>query len=140
MIVYLDTSILLRRLLGQPKSFAGWGDWTLAATSELTRVESLRTIDRLRLQGKLTDEEVAASVQGLDEILSRVDEISLGKSVLRKASLSYATVIGTLDAIHLASALLWQENSQPSVVFLTHDIQLGRAAEAAGMKSFGFLG
>lgn len=43
------------------------------------------------------------------------------------------TVVGTLEAIHLASALLFQERRNTAMVFATHDTQQARAATALGL-------
>jgi len=138
MIVYLETSILLRRLFRQIHPIKQWGSWEEAYTSELSRIEALRTIDRFRLQNKMGDEEVAYAVKGLEDILKEIDEIRISPSVLHKASQAHPTIIGTLDAIHLASAYLWQEDYQKEILFLSHDVQLGRAALALGMNATGF--
>jgi predicted nucleic acid-binding protein len=44
-----------------------------------------------------------------------------------------ATALGTLDAIHLATALLYREQQSPDerpIAFATHDAQLARAAKS----------
>ena len=137
MIVYLETSALLRRLFGQPGSIDGWGQWEEVFTSGLTRVESLRSIDRLRLQNKMDDAEVAACAQGLEEILKRCAEISINRRILKRASQSFPTLVSTLDAFHLSSALLWKEKFEKEIIFLTHDLQLGNAARATGLTVTG---
>jgi hypothetical protein len=44
-----------------------------------------------------------------------------------------------LDAIHLATALLWQESGRARLQGLfTHDVELGRAARAVGLVAVGF--
>jgi hypothetical protein len=40
--------------------------------------------------------------------------------------------IGTLDAIHLATALIWRDRLGPLPEMLTHDATLGAAARAFG--------
>jgi hypothetical protein len=47
------------------------------------------------------------------------------------------TAVKTLDAIHLASALLVRERRAPSLVFVTHDPQRARAARALGFECLG---
>jgi hypothetical protein len=47
------------------------------------------------------------------------------------------TVLGTLDAIHLATALLWRENTGSDLVMATHDGSLALAARAAGFRVIG---
>ena len=138
MICYLDSSVILRQLLRQQGSLKHWGEWDEAYASAIMRLEVLRAIDRLRLQGFITDEEVALSVQEFHSLLEHLGEIHVGQSILSRAALPFPTVIGTLDAIHLASALLWQERYQCPLIFLTHDKQLGNAALAIGMQAQGW--
>jgi predicted nucleic acid-binding protein len=47
--VYVDTSVLLRVVFGEPGVLAEWTTIDMAVASELTRVEALRTIDRARI-------------------------------------------------------------------------------------------
>jgi len=55
MIVYLDSSVVLRPLLDQPKQLKSWGNWETAFSSEWLGVECRRAIDRLRLEGLYGD-------------------------------------------------------------------------------------
>lgn len=137
MIVYLDTSVILRYLLGQQNAYRQWGEWSHAYTSELAFVEAARCIDRLRLQQKITDVEVAEKVQGLNKVKGYLGEIRLSRSVLKRAAEPHSTLISTLDALHLASATLWQQHRKKQLVFLTHDHQLAIAAQATGMTVAG---
>ncbi|MEK7382266.1 MAG: type II toxin-antitoxin system VapC family toxin [Elusimicrobiota bacterium] len=137
MKAYLDTSVILRKLLGEPGALKEWGHWDEGCTSELTRVESLRTLDRLRLQGSLDDGEVAEKMELLRDVLETADMIGLDSRVLDRASQSYPTVVGALDAIHLASALLYLEHRKEKLIFMTHDRRLGIAAQALGFETRG---
>jgi predicted nucleic acid-binding protein len=47
------------------------------------------------------------------------------------------TVIGSLDAIHLATALELAEETRTSLVLATHDARLARAARASGLTVIG---
>lgn len=140
MLAYLDTSVILRKLLGDKGALKEWGGWELCYTSAITRVETLRTLDRLRLQGKLTDPEVASVVTAMGATWEAFGIVGASEAVLSRAAQSFPTVLGTLDAIHLASALLLQESKDKPVLLLTHDRQLGVGARAAGLKSRGFAG
>jgi hypothetical protein len=43
-----------------------------------------------------------------------------------------------LDAIHLATALIWQESDRTRLdSILTHDVELGRAARSVGFTALG---
>jgi hypothetical protein len=45
--------------------------------------------------------------------------------------------LGTLDAIHLATAMLWQESRGSSLFMATHDTALALAARASGLRVVG---
>ena len=45
--------------------------------------------------------------------------------------------LGSLDAIHLASALLWTELGDGAAVMATHDRTLAQAAKASGLGVIG---
>ena len=134
MKVYLDTSVVLSRLLNQPDSLASWGSWEMAFTSVLSRVEFLRTVDRLRLDGEIDDEERVLLHQGGEVVWEASYRVGISDSVLERASQPFPTVVGTLDALHLATALTVAQNRLPELLFLTHDKQLSRAALAVGFE------
>lgn len=47
------------------------------------------------------------------------------------------TELGTLDAIHLATALLWKAMTVGELTMATHDEALGIAAKAHGLPVIG---
>jgi hypothetical protein len=102
-------------------------------SSELIAVESLRTIDRLRVQGGLSVEEAAVRARSVETWLDAVDLVLLRPPILRRAGEPLPTALGTLDAIHLATALVWRERIGVLPMLATHDAALGLAA-----RSFGF--
>lgn len=61
MIAYLDSSVLLRVVLGENGALEEWPTIECGLTSGLTEVECLRTLDRLRLAESLDDEQAALS-------------------------------------------------------------------------------
>ncbi len=137
MTVYLDTSTVLRILLRQPKPLAIWARWERAYASELLHVEACRVIDRLRPEGALDDEGVAHVRQELGRVESAIAAVALSRPVLQRAALPMATVVKTLDAIHLASAMLLRERRGVELSFATHDPQQARAARALGFDCIG---
>ena len=137
MIVYLDASVVLRILLRQPKRLAAWGRWEAAYSSELLGIETRRVIDRLRVQAALNDHELADVHQDLTRIERAIGAIPLTRPVLHRAALPMPTAVKTLDAIHLASALLLREHRTTSLTFATHDPQQLRAARALGFECLG---
>jgi predicted nucleic acid-binding protein len=136
-IVYLDTSVVLRILFRQDDPLDTWGEWEEAYSSELMGVESRRVIDRMRLDLSLDDQGVAEAQEELARMQGVIGRIPLTRIVLHRASLPMATAVRTLDAIHLASALLFNEQSAIPFVFATHDAQQATAARALGLECIG---
>jgi predicted nucleic acid-binding protein len=137
MIAYVDSSVVLRLVLGQPGKLAQWKTIEQGVSSALVEVESLRTLDRFRLAHGLSDRDHSRRRAAVYAILQEIDVVDVSGSVLARASQPMPTSLGTLDAIHLATALLWREQMQAPLVVATHDEALGRAGEAFG---FGVVG
>jgi predicted nucleic acid-binding protein len=136
-IPYVDSSVLLRIVLGQREHLLEWETIERGVTSALTEVECLRTLDRHRLRSLMTDEQIADRREVLFQSLRNVDVVELDRMVLARAAQPFATVLGTLDALHLATALLWRDREAPDLVFATHDGTLATAARAHGMRVVG---
>lgn len=137
MITYLDSSVLLRVVLGEPGRLATWDAVDHAVTSELAEVECLRTLDRLRQRGQISDGEVGAARRTVLQLLEAVELIALSPAVLRRAADPFPTPLGTLDALHLATVLLWQAARAEPVLVATHDAELALAAGACGLEVVG---
>ena len=133
MIVYLDTSVLLRKLFREPEPLAKWASIEQAYALRLLVVEVSRVIDRCRLAGRLDDESVASLKEETVRLLQSIDFVELTDILLERAALPMPTVIGTLDALHLVTALEVKRTFASKLVFLTHDEQLARAARASGL-------
>jgi len=136
-IVYLDSSVVLRVLLRQGEPLDSWGEWEAAYSSEILGLEARRTLDRLRLDGALDDQGVAEAHGELARMERSVGQIDLTPLVLRRAAMPMATVVRTLDAIHIASALLLQERTAGIIIFATHDAQQATGARALGFDCIG---
>ena len=54
-----------------------------------------------------------------------------------RASDPFPAPLGTLDAIHLATALAWREARHPALIMPTNDGQLALAAQACGFEVVG---
>jgi predicted nucleic acid-binding protein len=133
---YVDTSVLLRVVLGEPGALPEWASIEVAIGSELARVEALRTIDRARLRLQLSDEEVALRREGVMAILSSFHIARVDSAVLERAADPFPTLVRTLDAIHLATALLVRAEHE-DLIFATHDRQLATAARSVGLQVMG---
>lgn len=137
MIAYVDSSVILRLVLGQPDALAEWPEVNRAVASELILVESLRTVDRLSHDESLSVEtsvRLRAAIYGITDTLELV---GLSRPVLARAGQPFPTPLGTLDALHLATALLWSETLDTDLVMLTHDRALAVASRASGLTAAG---
>lgn len=132
MIAYVDTSALLRVVLREAGALDDLRTYDGLVSSELIVVESARTIDRLRTQGALTMDEAAERIAVVNEWLEAVDLVLLRPPVLSRASEPMPMPLGTLDAIHLATALLWRDRFGPLPQLVTHVAALGGAARGFG--------
>lgn len=137
MIAYLDSSVLLRIVLRQPKRLKEWSGITRGVSSALAEVECLRTLDRLRIAEGLPDTRLAARREAVYRLMESVEVVDLTRPILRRAAQPMAGLLGTLDAIHLATALAWREWTGENLVVATHDASLALAARASGLRVIG---
>lgn len=133
MRVYIDSSVVLGHILaGDPALSSIRAE--MAGSSELLLMECHRVLHRERMSGNLDDTQYAQAVELLETVADRLAIIELGPAVKRRAAGSFPTVIGTLDAIHLATAVLWQESEPASPVrIVTKDRQLALCAKTMGL-------
>lgn len=136
MNVYVDSSVLLRAVLGEPSRLRIWSRITSAVASELITLECLRTIDRARIRLRLADEEIADRRAAVLETIETFILVPVGPPVLERAAEPFPTMLGSLDAIHLASALLVRETFE-DLSLATHDQELAVAARAVGFHVHG---
>lgn len=137
MIAYLDSSVLLRLVLGQKGRLEEWPEIETGVASALAEVECLRTLDRFRLLEGINETELATRREAIYRLLESLEVVEPTRLVLHRAAQSLPTTLGTLDAIHLATAALWQETQGSELVMATHDEALALASRATGMRVLG---
>ena len=125
---YVDSSVYLRILLGQPGAMR-LSDADTACTSAITSTEGRRLLYRLRSKDKLDNASLASRLAEFEALLKLVEIVEIDAAILERAAMPFASPLGALDAIHLASAL--RANEQGPVRLLTHNIELAIAARAA---------
>jgi predicted nucleic acid-binding protein len=122
--VYLDTSVLARGMLDHPETDAivdALGFFERHVSSRLLEVELRRTARRRGLR----DDEPDAWLRGV--ALSPLDA-----DVLAAAARLDPAQVGTLDAIHLATALRLAADGQIDALF-TFDAELAAGARLHGL-------
>ena len=94
-------------------------------------------MDRLRLRAQLSDTEVASRRATILALIDSLEVVEIDAVVLDRAAQPMPTELGTLDAIHLATALLWKEMTSTDLVMATHDGALALGAQAHGLPVVG---
>ena len=135
MITYVDASVLLRVVQGAAGTLASWTDIE-PVSSYLTRVECLRTIDRARLRPGADELAMVQDRISVLEVLRAFELAPVTVPILERAADPFPTALGSLDAIHLATALELRDMF-PTLTFATHDRQLAVAAQAVGFEVAG---
>jgi hypothetical protein len=135
-IVYVDASVLLRVVTHASGRLARWREITRPIASALIRLECHRTIDRARVRFGLQDAEVLERRLAIQERLDGFEIVPLDATVLERASEPFPSAVGSLDAIHLASALLARRR-YPDLALATHDGELATAARMMGLPVLG---
>lgn len=130
---YLDASVLLRIILKEDHPLDEWDDLELGVASQILHVECLRTLHRLWLHRQLDTAEYEEKVAKATTMIGYLDMVGVDDRVIAGAKGPLPLALTSLDAIHLASAILYRK-AQPSdhrpIYFATHDVALARAAKA----------
>jgi predicted nucleic acid-binding protein len=122
--VYVDTSAFVRVMLEEPDKKAIQRDlakFDQGVASRLLRVE-------LRRVGRREN-----ALEEADRILDGVLLIPLDESVLTAAESISPTTVGTLDAIHLATAVRLAEAGELDAL-MTYDKRLAKGAREHGIE------
>jgi hypothetical protein len=75
-----------------------------SVSSRLTELDCLRALDRLRLEGILDEKQLTAAREAAYSIIEAFEIVELTRAILTRAAQPSPTSLGSLDAIHLASA------------------------------------
>lgn len=138
MIVYAEGSAVLSWILGEPdgkavRELLAGAERVIAST--LTRVECARAISRGAASGRLSVRDELAAARMLDVASASWIQLELTGRVLDRARARFPREpIRTLDALHLASALVAQE-AHGDVMMLSLDQRIRENAEAMGIET-----
>lgn len=132
----------MRIVLQQPNPLDEWDDLVYGVSSTLLEVEAYRTLDQLWHRNQFRESALAEKQTILRTFLPRLDLQPLSPAVLSFASQPLPVPLRTLDAIHLATAMIYragQPDDERPIVFATHDVALARAATAMHFDVIGTL-
>jgi uncharacterized protein len=125
-VIYLDSSALVRLVFEEAESDAlvRW----LADKADLPKISSeLSTIELLRTCRRIDED----AVTGARRVLAGLDLLPMTGDVVEQASLVGPPELHSLDAIHLASALVVVEYL---TAFVAYDTRLRTVAADAGLE------
>lgn len=134
---YLDSSVVLRKVLRQSNSLEEWSALKTGFSSRLLQLECLRSIDRLRLLSDLSSEQMVESREYFFELKRKIGLLPITDAVIKRAEEAFLSVLGSLDAIHLTTAIFLRERHGRDFLFATHDKELALAAKAHGFRVIG---
>ena len=137
MNAYIDASVLLRLLFSENDALAEWKTIKLGFSSRLIKLEIERVIDRQRLIGKIDDAEVVSIHRECARVLQALRIVPITELILANAGAAMPTVLGSLDSIHLATALEVERALGSKPTLATHDKQLAASAIARGFTVIG---
>jgi predicted nucleic acid-binding protein len=133
--LYAESSAVLAWLLGEPAGADArdaLASADLVLTSELTLVECDRVLIRAVALGELSEVDAADRHADLNEAAVHWTILRPGAEVMSRARQRYpAEPVRTLDALHLASALLGRSAVSDTVV-LSYDDAIRTNARALG--------
>ncbi|WP_309343230.1 type II toxin-antitoxin system VapC family toxin [Actinomyces oris] len=132
-MIYLDTSVALLSLLGQPGA-----DEAARLIMDAYATEGLVSSCLLKVEMARAAHRDYFDVRVVDEFIAGMELVEIGPDVIERAS-ALTGELKSLDAIHLATATLLDDPRHP-VTVLTHDVRLADAARSQGLGSIDPLG
>jgi predicted nucleic acid-binding protein len=136
-ILYLDTSAFIKHYLHETgsKLVNEWIDGaTLSGTNLITRIEMVATFAKLMRMRVVLRKNATTLIElfqndWIDYVRLPVNE----STVSRADELAWGLGLRGYDSVHLASAIIWQENLQEPITLATFDHQLWKAAGQMGL-------
>jgi hypothetical protein len=136
MVGYLDSSVLLRHILLGDSSIYHVLSYDQIISSELIEIESKRVIHRYRIEGDIDDEGFITAQERLHNVLAGISLIALSSVVKKRAMEAFPVHVKTLDALHIASVLVFTEaQNDKNVIIFSFDSGMNRCAKALGFDA-----
>jgi len=135
---YLDTSAFLKLYVkeyGSERVKKITKENHVLSTAMLT-VESFSALARRHQSGDIEDAAFARILNHLKNGAAAVETIRMTDDVLNLAGeITLRSAARTMDAVHIASALLFQNGAGITIIFITADKKQHNAALSEGLKS-----
>jgi predicted nucleic acid-binding protein len=138
MIAYVDASALVKRYLlerGSRETIRLTSQANMSATSIVSRAEVAAGLAKAVRARVVTDEVAKRAQRSFAGDWPDLLRVSVTEALVERAeALAWEHRLRGYDAVHLASALTWQESAGEPIVLATFDQQLWDAARRAGLK------
>lgn len=135
MIVYLDTSAVVKLLLdeeGSDEAASLWADASIRVTSLLAYVETRAAVAAAERVSRLTAAQRRSALALLEDRWAELAVVAVDEAMIRSAGdLAQELAVRGYDAVHLASARALGDGG--SVVFATWDRAQAAAASHLGL-------
>jgi predicted nucleic acid-binding protein len=139
-ILYLDASALVKRYVaerGTREVAEAIASAEVVGTSLITRAETAAALAKAVRVGALTRDEAASALQVFRSEWPNLVRVQATEVLVARADeLAWDLGLRGYDAVHLASALVWQDGMGERVTVATFDRQLWEAAEGRGLAVF----
>ena len=138
LIIYLDTSALLKQYIGEPgaedvEQLIRKADG--AGTIEVTKAEIASAMSRAVRAGMISPDEGQDAWKEFQKDWPFITLLLVStRLVERAASLAWKHHLRGYDAVHLAASMLWQETLAAPVTLATFDRDLLLASREAGLS------
>ena len=140
MILYLDASALVKRYVAEPGTaevFAVMGQADTIGTGLICRAEVAAALAKAVHTRALTYGEGSESLRSFRHDWPNIIRLQLSEQVVARAdAFTWDYSLLGYDAVHLASAVIWQEVVREPVTLVTFDKSLWEAAKQAGLAVY----
>jgi len=140
MILYLDTSALVKRYFREPYSddiLSRWKSATQIVTSFVAYAETMASIYRKKREADLADTLIRGIADSFHKDWESFIRVEVNDELNRYIDRVVAGYpLRGFDAIHLASAMVIYEKLPEHFVFACFDDRLASAAQSEGLATF----
>ncbi len=140
MILYVDTSALVKRYVNEPGAdlvSQEIAESTTVGTAIICRAEMAAALSKAVRVNALSATDAAVALQAFRSDWPRLVRVQASESMIGQADvLAWELGLRGYDAVHLASALVWRNAMGENVTFATFDRRLWAAAGQKGLACF----
>jgi predicted nucleic acid-binding protein len=138
-ILYLDASALVKRYIAEPGTAEvaeAIDDAEAVGTSIISRAETIAALAKAIRIGVLEHDAASTVAKVFRSEWPRFIRVQATETLIARAdTLAWELGLRGYDSVHLASALMWQENIEQELHLAAFDLQLWEAAKKRGLST-----